>query len=107
ISGFLIQPSGYLIYNTGFVSGFSGYSTVGNGLRVFQNTIPSGVDNYFIQFPNLFDSSPVIFTELHDRFLLLEHKISGVSNSGFYISFSNSVQSNDYFLTSVAAPFQT
>lgn len=106
LSGYLIQPSGHLISTTGFVSGFSGYSTVARGLRVFKNIIPSGVNSYDISFPISFNSPPTIFTELQDNFSLLDYNISGVSESGFTVLFGNDVPSTGYILTTTAAPTQ-
>ena len=107
LSGYLNQPSGYTISTTGLVSGFSGYVPIGQGIRVFQNTLPSGADNYFIPFPSIFNSTPVVFTELQDNLSILTHEVSGISSSGFYSSFSIPIPSTGYVLTSLAAPVQT
>lgn len=77
----------------------------GSGVGIYQ--IPSGVNNSnFIQFSGTFSAAPVVIGSIKNVGSgdpILGFNVSGISTSGFYLNFSDTVPSSGYLFNYFAA----
>lgn len=68
------------------------------GTYSFSTSLDNSSDTYFIKFPSLFSLPPKlnVSIETTGESVLVDHIISGVSNSGYHLIFADELQENTY-----------
>lgn len=94
ITGYIKSGIPFSSINTGFYTQTN--PLIASGLRIFETNLPSGSNNIYIPFPNIFTSNPIVITEINDNGNLIPNTISGVSTSGFNIIFADNLNSNNF-----------
>lgn len=76
------------------------YINSGSGLFVFRSGIENGTNKQFISFPAQLDNKPLVASALHNDGYdtIIPHQISGISSSGFWAIFANSIPNTGYYL---------
>jgi hypothetical protein len=83
------------------INNLSGYFETENIIGYKANLTPAGYDNYYIEFPQILYSSPksvvCTFQNTIDN-LAYYFTVGSITNTGFYINFSDNLLNNGYFL---------
>ena len=98
------NPSGYI--TTGQTGAFGGGGTgTQSGSYIFNTYISSGVSNQFISFPVNLGSSPFVLCALNNQIgpESISVQVSGISSSGFWAQFSNSISNTGFVLTTLSS----
>lgn len=95
------NPIPTYVYTT-IISGGSGGQS---GIQIFNTALQSGLSLQFISFPMTFTGIPKVISSINTNFSsdIFVQQSSGISTSGFWAIFTDTINNSGYSLESIAS----